>query len=177
MSLARLFNEFRPLFRMLDEPISRAGYLSSLPARSAFDDPFFRSPYLARPAVDVTEQGNKYVVEADLPGVSKENVQVRIGDNGRSITIEGKTSTTRPVPDTATADVSGDEATQDVTKGDTGQKISTERAYSENTTFTRTVWLPRPVDANNVNAKLENGVLNVTLGKAEDKGSVTIPVN
>lgn len=43
-----------------------------------------------RPAIDVSDEGENYRVDADLPGVPKENVEVRIGDNGRSITIEGK---------------------------------------------------------------------------------------
>lgn len=40
--------------------------------------------------MDVTEEGKHYIVEAELPGVKKENIEVRIGDGGRSITIEGK---------------------------------------------------------------------------------------
>jgi len=51
-------------------------------------DPF--QEMLGRPAIDVSDKGDKYIVDADLPGVPKENVEVRIGDNGRSITIEGK---------------------------------------------------------------------------------------
>lgn len=50
---------------------------------------FFTAPCFARPAVDVTEDGGHYVVETELPGVKKEDVKVRIGDGGRSITIEG----------------------------------------------------------------------------------------
>jgi HSP20 family molecular chaperone IbpA len=42
--------------------------------------------------------------------------------------------------------------------------------------FTRTVWLPRPVDGNNVAAKLDDGVLTITVNKMEDKASVVVPV-
>ena len=58
MSLTRQFlREFRPLFRMLEEPFG----VSPRYARpnSFFDDPFFHSPRALRPAVDVTEEGNK----------------------------------------------------------------------------------------------------------------------
>lgn len=90
MSLTRQFlNEFRPLFRMLEEPLGGRFGAFGLPSRSAFDDPFFTSPRFARPAVDVSEDGKNYVVETELPGVKKEDVDVRIGDGGRSITIEG----------------------------------------------------------------------------------------
>lgn len=65
---------------------------SSFPHRSLLDDPFFRDPFQSglRPAVDISEEGGNYILEAELPGVKKENVQVRIGDGGRSVTIEGR---------------------------------------------------------------------------------------
>lgn len=93
MSISRsLFHELRPFFRMLEEPFGRPSTFGSLgyPSRSLFDDPFFANPGSLRPAVDISQQGDNYVVEAELPGVKKENVNVRIGDGGRSLTIEGK---------------------------------------------------------------------------------------
>lgn len=91
MSLARqFFREMRPLFRMLEEPLGRSPSYLGIPTRSLLEDPFFHSPSSLRPAVDVTEEGNNYVVEAELPGVKKENMEVRIGEGGRSVTIEGK---------------------------------------------------------------------------------------
>ena len=91
MSLSRqFFRDIRPLFRMFDEPLRTPAFLGSPRLRSLLDEPFFEYPTSLRPAVDVTEQGEAYVVEAELPGVKKENVQVRIGDGGRSVTIEGR---------------------------------------------------------------------------------------
>ena len=56
-----------------------------------FDDPFFG---LAQggscPAVDIAEEGNAYIIEAELPGVCMEDVTVKIGENSRSATIQGK---------------------------------------------------------------------------------------
>ena len=92
MSLTRqFFRELRPFFRMLEEPFGRpSNFGMSYPAtRSLFDDPFFTSPASIRPAIDVTEQGDNFVVEAELPGVKKENVNVRIGDGGRSLETLG----------------------------------------------------------------------------------------
>ena len=96
MSLSRnFFREFRPLFRVLEDPFfgRTSGALIGPGARghSVFDDPFFglaRSGL--RPAVDVAEEGNSYIIEAELPGVRKEDINVEIGNNGRSVTIEGK---------------------------------------------------------------------------------------
>ncbi|CAL1713255.1 unnamed protein product [Somion occarium] len=174
MSIARQFlREFRPLFRLLEEPFGgspRYGRLAR-PAGSFFEDPLLFSPRALRPAVDVTEEGNKYIIEAELPGVKKEDVEVRVGDGGRSLTIEGKIVDRRTYPAAGAqpSEKAGAEAAQQ-------NLIATEREFVGNTTFTRTVLLPQPVKAENVVAKLKEGVLTVAVPKAEDSGSVTIPV-
>ncbi|KAK0464560.1 HSP20-like chaperone [Desarmillaria tabescens] len=175
MSIARqLFREFRPLFRMLEEPITRTPASWNMRSHPFFDDPFFSSPGFGRPAVDVTEQGNKYIVEADLPGVAKENVEVRIGEGGRSLTIEGKVVSKGQEPEaTQTQASEGEQAAS--TEG-MSFLISAERQFWSNSSFTRTVWLPRPVDSSGVSAQLKDGVLTVTVPKAEDKASVVVPV-
>jgi len=90
MSITRqLLSEFRPLFRMLEEPIGGRFGAFGIPSRAISDDPFFTGPRFARPAVDVSEDGGNFIVETELPGVKKEDVEVRIGDGGRSVTIEG----------------------------------------------------------------------------------------
>ncbi|KAJ7109723.1 HSP20-like chaperone [Mycena crocata] len=165
MSIARqLLHEFRPFFRMLDEP--QALTRPSSIWRSRFDDPLF-SPLnremLRGPAVDVREAENAYVVEAELPGVKKENLEVRVGEGGRSLTIEGKL-VAAPEENEQTLPASEE------TRG----TISTERSLIGN--FTRTIFLPRPVDGNSVAAKLNDGILQVTLNKAEDKASVVVKV-
>ena len=200
MSLTRsLFNEFRPFFRMLEEPITRP-----LPAvaprfnRHFIDNPFWSESAWPRPAVDLSEEGNNYIVEAELPGVKKENVEVRVGDGGRSITIEGKIvrGTAQPVAQEATTDAlatqntesavapSGesfsDSPSNNLSGANSGlpeqSQISTERTFTGTSTFTRTVWLPRPIDSSGVKAKLEDGVLRLTVPKAVEQGSARINV-
>lgn len=56
------------------------------------------------------------------------------------------------------------------------QPISTERHFAGTSTFTRTVWLPRPIDSSGVSAKLEDGVLTLTVPKAVEQGSTRINV-
>ncbi|KAK0487475.1 HSP20-like chaperone [Armillaria novae-zelandiae] len=177
MSIARqLFREFRPLFRMLDEPIARTPASWNMRSHPFFEDPFFSTPGFTRPAVDVTEQGNKYIVEADLPGVAKENVEVKIGEGGRSLTIEGKVVSKGPEAEATQASEGEQAASTEVTKTDSHNQISAERQIWSNSSFTRTVWLPRPVDSSGVSAQLKDGVLTVTIPKAEDKASVVVPV-
>lgn len=56
-------------------------------------------------------------------------------------------------------------------------QLATERSFTGSTSFTRTVYLPGVVDTDKVRAKLEDGVLTVTIQKAEDKESVAVPIN
>jgi HSP20 family molecular chaperone IbpA len=196
MFIARqLFHEFRPLFRMLEEPLTRPQFYA-IPSRVS--DPF--NVFLTRPAIDVKEESDKYILDADLPGVRKENVEVRIGDNGRSVTIEGKVvERERPEAVQSPSSASASETSgmflvsvaelvgltsyiqdsQSINKvEETATNITTERpsSYTRNAVFSRTIWLPRPVDTQNVSAKLDHGVLTVTVNKSQDKESVVIPV-
>lgn len=209
MSIARqIFREFRPLFRMLEEPFGRTPAYFPHALRSRDRDNFLTDPFaglnmLASPAVDVTEKGNKYIIEADIPGVSKDNLQVRVGDGNQSITIEGKVAEKILKPDTGDADNSSSEYTDGMfislvneyfiylvlTNERTASKstsltntdenathISVERPLSRSYSFTRTVWLPRPVDPNNVSAKLQNGVLSVTLNQVPDESGKVVNI-
>ncbi|KAF7967431.1 hypothetical protein HWV62_19031 [Athelia sp. TMB] len=190
MSIARqLFNDMRPFFRLLEEPLSRSSAMYSRP-RSLLNDPFFQPSNTMRPALDVTEQGNNYIVEAELPGVKKENLEVRIGDAGRSVTIEGKTFR-RSYGNDATPAVAAAETEADVDTPISSFEDSitvdkpNETAVSANTnanvatessSFSRTVWLPRAVDERRVSAKLAEGILTLTIPKAEDKDSVKVDI-
>jgi HSP20 family molecular chaperone IbpA len=207
MSLARqLMQEFRPLFRMLEEPISRP-FPSSF--NNGMSSHLLRSSLLGgldftHPAVDITEKKDKYVLEAELPGVTKENIEVRIGDAGRSVTIEGRISnsvnSTPRIEAAETKAVEEPKGEHPITRSDIRQarklspliessesptnaadeaqnQISSERTFIKNASFSRTVFLPRPVDPDNVSAKLEHGILTITVDKAEDKASRVIPID
>jgi len=189
MSLTRqLLHDIRPLFRVLEEPFGRSANYYGLPTRSFLDEPFFQPSNALRPSIDVTEEGNSFVVEADLPGVKKENVEVRIGDGGRSLTIEGKIFRRRngsedkpevtPVAEATGTETPAEEGA-DATKTEQSRTPSTERQGStmmSTSTFSRTVWLPRVVDGSNVTAKLIDGVLTLTMPKVDDKVSTKIVV-
>ncbi len=92
---------------MLEEPFGRvqpfangnAALSRHSPLGTLFNDPFFSRggfEQLNVPAVDLTEHGNEFVVEAELPGVKKENIEIRIGDGGQSLTIEGRSFVRSP---------------------------------------------------------------------------------
>lgn len=94
------------------------------------------------PAVDIHEDENQYTITADLPGVKKEDISLSVHDN--VVTIKG-------------------ERKQETEKQEKGYR-RVERVYGN---FQRAFQIPRGVDATKVEAKYENGVLNVVLPKPE----------
>ncbi|KLO19246.1 HSP20-like chaperone [Schizopora paradoxa] len=193
----QFIREFRPLFRLLDEPFARPS--NSLAPTALFNEPFFNRADFGRnlPAVDLTEHESEFVVDAELPGVKKENIDIRIGDGGQSLTIEGKSfvkssTSSNAQPETPAATPgqpaagedksSKTEGSQAVTqtdgnRGAVGTPLSSERFFSSTSSFSRTVWLPRRVDGSKVKAKLEDGVLTVKIPKAVDPESVRVTID
>ncbi|BBG66786.1 heat shock protein Hsp20 [Hydrogenimonas sp.] len=107
------------------------------------------------PTVNTREDENAYVVEVDLPGVKKEDIKVNIDQEKRTLTI------------------SGERKFKDEVKKEDYYKI--ESSYGK---FMRTFSLPENVDAENIDAKTEDGVLVITLPKVkkEEKEVKEIPV-
>jgi len=124
---------------------------------------------------------------------------VHVGDGGRSITIEGKIvrGTSQPATQEVTTNTSDTQSTESAVApsgqslsdlparylygtysglAEQSQQISIERAFTGTSTFTRTVWLPRPIDSSGVKAKLEDGVLTLTVPKAVEEGTTRINV-
>jgi HSP20 family protein len=92
--------------------------------------------------LDVTTDADKLTIEAALPGVSPEDVDITI-ENG-TVTISGKTATER----------SGNEGSylvQEIRRG----------------AFSRTVSLPTGLEADKASATFEHGVLRLSIPKAE----------
>lgn len=97
---------------------------------------------LASYAVDVREDADHIYVDVDLPGFKKEEIDV---------TLENQTLT-----------ISAERAEAKETKGEYRMK---ERRYNK---FLRSFTLPPTVDEKQVDAKLNDGVLNIVLNKREE---------
>ena len=95
----------------------------------------------AFPALNVWEDGNSLFAEAEIPGVSQNDLEVYAV--GNQLTIKGSR---RPRE---------------------GQNIAYHRHERGAGEFTRVVALPIDVDTANVQASLKNGVLTITLPKSE----------
>jgi HSP20 family protein len=97
------------------------------------------------PAMDVAERGDAYVIHAELPGVSPEQVDVSFEQN--VLTIRG----TKP-------------ASFDVQAEGEVRVFAAERVHGR---FERSVRLPEFVDADRIDANFTNGLLTVTVPKAQ----------
>jgi len=104
--------------------------------------------YLAPYAVDVREDKDHIYVEAELPGFKKDEVDITLENQTLTISAERKSEEKKQ----------GD-------KGDKGDLLLHERRYSR---FLRAFTLPPTVDEQSVNAKLNDGLLTITLNKREE---------
>ena len=123
---------------------------STVPAKRNGQVPATReeSRYLV-PPVDIFETDAALVVVADLPGVSKDEIEVRVEDD--LLTIDGKT--------------------QDWSKG---ESITSE---FELRSFFRQFHLGEIVDQEKIEADLKHGVLTIQLPKVEKAQPKHIAVN
>jgi HSP20 family protein len=103
------------------------------------------------PAVDVYEDESGITVKADLPGVSKEDLSIRV--EGETLTVEGR-----------------------VRLGET-QQLGEVYAEVRHAQFKRSFVLSRDLDTPKIGAALKNGVLTLTVPKIEQAKPRRIPVS
>jgi HSP20 family protein len=94
------------------------------------------------PAMDVTENDDHYTISVELPGGSKDDVQVELHEG--LLTIRGEKKCER------------EEKKE--------QRCYVERSYGS---FSRSFRLPDDADAGRLDASFKNGVLSVTIPKTE----------
>lgn len=96
------------------------------------------------PAMDLVEADEHYVLRADLPGLSDEDVNVQLEDNVLTI--------------------SGERRTEQDTKQQGRYRL--ERAFGS---FSRSLSLPEGIDPDSVQAHFDRGVLEIRIPKPEQK--------
>ena len=94
------------------------------------------------PEVDLVEEKDTFIVKADLPGIKKEELDIKV--EGRVLTLKGERKEEK----------------------ETKEKnyYASERFYG---VFTRMIELPTDVKADQVKAAYKDGVLEITLPKTE----------
>jgi HSP20 family protein len=142
-------------------PWSAADRLSNLrdELNSFFELPFSSSFARAgqlfsgwSPALDLYEGNDNVTAIVELPGMRKEEIEISLHDG--------------------TLTVSGERKRESSSNGDKAER--TERYVG---TFRRSIALPTRVDANKVSATYRDGILTVTLPKAEEVKPKQIQVN
>jgi HSP20 family protein len=110
--------------------------------RRFFSPALFESEQAAlKMRIDVTENDTAYLVKADIPGVKKEDISVRV--DGNVVQIDAQTKSEKE-------ERNGDKV------------LRSERYYG---TISRTFSLAQDVEAGKVVAKYEDGVLSLELPK------------
>ena len=108
-----------------------------------FDNSWMERPTYTAPAINVIESENEYDVELAAPGLTKDDFNVHVdADNNLQIRMEKKTETKEGKKH--------------------GRYLRREFSYEK---FQQTLLLPDDVDPEKIEAKVENGVLNVHLPK------------
>lgn len=125
----------------------------------AIVDSFFRAPLFRgsadgsfMPRVDITEDKDSVTLQAELPGMEKDEIRVVVEDGVLIISGEHKQKS--------------EEKDRDF--------VRTERAYGS---FSRSFTLPDYVDAEKISADYKDGLLNIALPKIEKAKAKEINVH
>lgn len=102
--------------------------------------------------IDVYQTDNEFIVKAALPGVKPENVDLTI--TGSTLTIKGETKEEQEVKEES--------------------YLHREHRYGA---FSRTIALPGQLNTDGAEASFENGIMTVTIPKAEEAKSKSIRVS
>ncbi|EEF57448.1 Hsp20/alpha crystallin family protein [Pedosphaera parvula] len=133
--LSRIRNE---IYRLFEDPFSLIA-----PSTSFFEG--------WEPNIDIYEDKEKITVNAELPGMKKEDINVSL--EGRALTISGERK-----------------EEQEHKEGD---NYRAERFFGR---FQRSITLPSAVNAEKINANYKDGVLTIELPKSEEAKAKQINV-
>ena len=103
------------------------------------------------PAIDIAEKENEFLVKAEVPGCKAEDIDISV--HGNTLTVSG-------------------EKKQEQEKKEEGY-YHVERSYGG---FRRDLQLPAEIEAAKIEAECKDGVLTITLPKAEAAKPVKVKV-
>jgi len=99
---------------------------------------------------ELVDEGNKYVIEMELPGVDKKDIEINVVDHTLEINVKRK---------------------EETKKEEEGYYIS-KRYY---TGFREVITLPADADTEKIKARYNNGILRIEIGKETSKGKKITP--
>lgn len=104
------------------------------------------------PRVDIIDRPDEVIVKAEIPGVAKDDLEVSVDEN--TVTIKGQTSHEEK-------EEKGDYYRCEIRRG----------------SFSRTIALPRDVDASKAKASFKDGILELALPKVAKSKRVSVKVD
>jgi HSP20 family protein len=122
--------------------------------RSLFRDDFFNGP-----RCDLHANEKEFILEAEIPGIPKDQIKLEVDEKARKITIAGEVKTTytnQPAVQTADTTTTSTEAA----KQEQSRTLISERSYGK---IERSWVLPSTADLTKVSAKINDGILKVTI--------------
>lgn len=141
------FEELERVFTRMSQQLSEAS--------RGWDDPgtLTRLPRREETlSLDLVDDGDSYVATVDLPGFEKDDVSITIHNSTLQIDADG----------------------EEMTDKSTEQFLHKERMSRS---LSRSVHLPALVDEEAVSAKMNNGVLTITLPKVETAETKTVEIS
>ena len=138
MALIR-WDPFRDLLSLQDR-MNRI-FEESFPKSRVFEGPLTTGVW--SPAVDIYETETAIILKVELPGLSKDDISIEIKDN--NLILRGERKFEKDI------------------REENYHRI--ERSYG---TFSRTFSLPNTIDRNKVDATFKDGILEITIPKAEE---------
>jgi len=115
-------------------------FLSSLPSTSLYSS----SDLDISPRVDISENDNSYLLEAELPGLKENEIDVKIDNN--ILTIKGR---------------------KEKVSEEKNKNYYLKERYSGS--FQRSISLPNNIDEEGIDANFENGILRIEIPKKNQK--------
>ena len=133
------------LMRRLNEDMDRLfeGFWGSSPFGSG-GWPASLTQSTTWPEIEVHQEGDRLVIQADLPGLKREDVSVEVRDQELFITGERRSQR----------------------EGNEGGVYRSERTYGS---FSRAIPLPEGVNLDSASASFENGVLRIEIEAPQDR--------
>jgi len=110
-------------------------------------DEFFNDALSTRqssfaPSIDISETEKQYIIDVEVPGIDKKDIELNVDNN--TLTISGE---------------------RKFEKEEDGKQF--HRVESHYGTFSRSFTLPDNANTESINAAYNNGILNITVDKSE----------
>lgn len=152
MSNLERYRNRKNLYKPVNDPLTQIHSEINRTFERFFENPIWNESMPKMPAINMKDEGNQYLIEAEMPGLKDEEVEIEV--HGGQLTIKGERKQ------------------EEKKQGE--QMYIEERSYGS---FYRTVTLPQNANPDRITADYENGLLLITVPKDPEKEPKKIKIN